>query len=175
MITIIYIVTYIHTHTHTLQKELLIRTSITNQTLSLISLMMLAQYVLRFFDFITVSIFVALLAVLSLRLFLKFATFLTDCPWRRYRTFTFRRRRGHSPPPYCAVCLLEAEEGEKMRRLTICRHCFHADCIDPWLCEMSSCPLCRAEIPPLPPANPLLLLFVPANLIDLFSIEKPRV
>ncbi|VVB06341.1 unnamed protein product [Arabis nemorensis] len=137
---------------------------------------MLAQFECRFFKFITISIFIVLLAVLSLRLFLKFATFLVDRPWRRYRTFTFHRsRRRHSPPPYCAVCLQEAEEGQKMSRLTICRHCFHVDCIVPWLCEMPMCPLCRVEILPLPTVNPLLLLFVPANVIDMFSIKKIRV
>lgn len=33
----------------------------------------------------------------------------------------------------------------KMRRLAICSHSFHADCIDLWFGQMSTCPLCRAE------------------------------
>ncbi|CDY42671.1 BnaC04g22350D [Brassica napus] len=128
--------------------------------------MMYAQTVFRFCECITVSI----LVVSFLRLFSKLAIFIVTRPWRRYRTFTFRSSQWikavnkHSSPLYCAVCLQEAEEGDKMRRLTICRHCFHADCIDPWLGEMSStCPLCRAEVPPLPPVNPLLLLFYSKN------------
>ncbi|CAN7135021.1 unnamed protein product [Brassica rapa subsp. narinosa] len=131
--------------------------------------MMYAQTVFRFCECITFSI----LVVLFLRLFSKLAIFIVTRPWRRYRTFTFRSSQGrtavnnHSYSLYCAVCLQEAEEGDKMRRLTICRHCFHADCIDPWLGEMSStCPLCRAEVPPLPPVNPLLLLEVASLVID---------
>ncbi|CAN6898983.1 unnamed protein product [Brassica oleracea] len=129
--------------------------------------MMLAQSVFTFCEVTTVSIFV----VFSLRLLLRCGT----RPWRRHRTFTFRSSQektavtDHSSPPYCAVCMQEAEEGDKMRRLAICSHCFHAACIDTWFCEMSTCPLCRAEIPPLPPVNPLLLLFVSAGVLDLFS------
>lgn len=138
--------------------------------------MMLDQSVFRFCEFITLSILVASVVVFSLRLLLRFATFLVTRPWRRHRSFTFRRGKkaanDHSSVEYCAVCLQEAEEGEKMRRLTICRHCFHADCIDTWLGEMSTCPLCRAEIPLLPPENPLLLLFVPAGVIDFFSNKE---
>lgn len=141
--------------------------------------MMSAQSVFGFCEFIIVSVLVASVSVFSLRLFLRFATFLVTRPWRRHRTFTVRRQgkrawKDQSSPQYCAVCLQEAEEGEKMRRLTICRHCFHEDCIDTWLSEMSKCPLCRAEIQPLPPENPLLLLFVPAGVIDLFSNKESR-
>ncbi|XP_010469225.1 PREDICTED: putative RING-H2 finger protein ATL36 [Camelina sativa] len=140
--------------------------------------MMLAQSVFRFSEFITVSVLVASVSILFTRLFLRFAVFLVTRPWRRHRTFTFHRWRmaakDHSSPPYCVVCLQEAEEGENMRRLTICRHCFHANCIDTWLGEMSKCPLCRAEIPPLPPENPLLSLFFPAGVIDLFTNKESR-
>ncbi|KAG7566344.1 Zinc finger RING-type [Arabidopsis suecica] len=139
---------------------------------------MLTQSVFRYCEYITVSVLVTSVAVFSVRLFLRFATFIVTRPWRRHRTFTFRRWRtaanDHSSPPFCAVCLQEAEEGEKMKRLTICRHCFHADCIDTWLSEMSKCPLSRAQIPPLPPASPLLLLFFPAGVIDLFSKQESR-
>ncbi|KAF8053819.1 hypothetical protein N665_1372s0007 [Sinapis alba] len=121
-----------------------------------------AQTVFRFCKYITVPIVVAL----ALHIFSKLAIFIVTRPWRRYCTFTFRSSqvKDHSCLLYCVVCLQEAKEGDKMRRLTVCRHCFHADCIDPWLGEMSStCPLCRAEVPPSPPLNPLLLLFVSAN------------
>jgi hypothetical protein len=135
---------------------------------------MLTQSVYRVCEYITVSILITSVAVFSER----FATLIVTSPWRRHRTFTFRRWRAaendDSSPPFCAVCLQEAEEGEKMRRLTICRHCFHADCIDTWLSEMSKCPLCRAQIPPLPPASPMLLLFFPAGVIDLFSKKESR-
>ncbi|CAH8304670.1 unnamed protein product [Eruca vesicaria subsp. sativa] len=138
---------------------------------------MLAQHVFGFCEFITVYIFLASIVVFTLRIFQRFATVLINRPWSRHRTFTFRSSQGRlemvndhsSSSPYCVVCMQEAEEGDKMRRLTICLHCFHAECIDTWFCEMSTCPLCRAEIPPLPPVKPLLLLFVSAGVLDFFS------
>ncbi|XVF24250.1 hypothetical protein REPUB_Repub13aG0111400 [Reevesia pubescens] len=48
--------------------------------------------------------------------------------------------------PYCCVCLYEAEEGERLRRLPRCNHCFHVDCIDAWFQYRSTCPLCRNEV-----------------------------
>jgi hypothetical protein len=33
-----------------------------------------------------------------------------------------------------------------VRRLTICKHEFHIDCIDKWFTENKTCPVCRAEI-----------------------------
>jgi len=56
-----------------------------------------------------------------------------------------------------------------MRRITACSRCFHVDCIDPWLMKKSTCPLCRAEIPPVPPGNPLVALFVPPGVIEMFT------
>ena len=48
--------------------------------------------------------------------------------------------------PDCCVCLNEAEDGERLRRLPRCNHCFHVDCIDAWLQYRSTCPLCRNEL-----------------------------
>ncbi|KAG2325460.1 hypothetical protein Bca52824_008188 [Brassica carinata] len=136
-----------------------------------------AQTVFRFSKYITVSIFVASIVVYSLRVFSKLAIFIVTRPWRRYRTFTFRSNQwiNRSYPLYCVVCLREAEEGDKMRRLTICRHCFHADCIDTWLGEMSStCPLCRAEVPPSPPRLTDFIWYVNTNRTEVscFHLEQ---
>ncbi|EXB38915.1 RING-H2 finger protein ATL1 [Morus notabilis] len=46
----------------------------------------------------------------------------------------------------CAVCLSAFEEGEEIRKLPRCRHCFHAPCIDMWLFSHSDCPLCRTPV-----------------------------
>lgn len=51
----------------------------------------------------------------------------------------------------CAICLTEFEEGERVRVLERCRHGFHVECIERWLCSRSSCPNCRSSC--LPPTD----------------------
>jgi len=46
----------------------------------------------------------------------------------------------------CPVCLSVFADGEKLRQLSCCKHYFHADCIDLWLGNRSSCPICRATV-----------------------------
>jgi len=43
----------------------------------------------------------------------------------------------------CAICLMEMGEGCKVRRLPRCGHVFHAGCIDQWLRQQFTCPVCR--------------------------------
>lgn len=47
--------------------------------------------------------------------------------------------------PSCAVCLCAYEEGEMMRRLP-CNHEFHLKCIDQWLTQRITCPMCRVAL-----------------------------
>lgn len=42
----------------------------------------------------------------------------------------------------CTVCLDIVNRGEIVRSLP-CLHQFHADCIDPWLREQGTCPICK--------------------------------
>ena len=44
----------------------------------------------------------------------------------------------------CAICQ-ETGEGPA-KQINLCRHTFHAACIDPWLARNSTCPMCRAVI-----------------------------
>ena len=44
----------------------------------------------------------------------------------------------------CSVCLTDFEDGEMIKFLP-CTHRFHGDCIDPWLKDHSTCPLCKKD------------------------------
>jgi len=44
----------------------------------------------------------------------------------------------------CPVCICEFEEGEQVRVLS-CNHSFHCQCIDVWMAEQGTCPMCRSD------------------------------
>lgn len=46
----------------------------------------------------------------------------------------------------CPVCLSAFADGEEVRQLSVCKHSFHASCIDMWLSNHSNCPICRADV-----------------------------
>ncbi|KAL6602803.1 hypothetical protein ACP70R_043164 [Stipagrostis hirtigluma subsp. patula] len=46
----------------------------------------------------------------------------------------------------CAVCLgLVGRDGPATRQLPACRHVFHKHCVDRWLREHPTCPICRCN------------------------------
>ena len=45
----------------------------------------------------------------------------------------------------CKICLVEYEAGDSIRRIP-CLHSFHVDCVDAWLANHRTCPICRADI-----------------------------
>ncbi|KAK6473546.1 E3 ubiquitin-protein ligase RLIM [Huso huso] len=45
----------------------------------------------------------------------------------------------------CSVCIMEYIEGNKLRKLP-CSHEYHVHCIDRWLSENSTCPICRRAV-----------------------------
>jgi len=45
----------------------------------------------------------------------------------------------------CAVCLENYKDGENIRILP-CKHLFHKSCIDPWLLNHRTCPMCKSNI-----------------------------
>eukprot|EP01053_Blabericola_migrator_P006546 Blabericola_migrator_1__6545@NODE_32_length_18281_cov_109_908422_g28_i0_p8_GENE_NODE_32_length_18281_cov_109_908422_g28_i0NODE_32_length_18281_cov_109_908422_g28_i0_p8_ORF_typecomplete_len330_score25_16zfRING_2/PF13639_6/4_6e03zfRING_2/PF13639_6/4_2e14zfRING_11/PF17123_5/4_2e08zfrbx1/PF12678_7/3_6e03zfrbx1/PF12678_7/2_3e08zfC3HC4/PF00097_25/7_2e07zfC3HC4_2/PF13923_6/3_6e07zfC3HC4_3/PF13920_6/4_6e02zfC3HC4_3/PF13920_6/2_3e05zfANAPC11/PF12861_7/3_7e05zfRING_5/PF14634_6/5_1e03zfRING_5/PF14634_6/4_9 len=59
-------------------------------------------------------------------------------------------RKDDSPvsntPDICSICLTEFELSEHIRRLPICRHAFHVPCIDKWLMNRGTCPLCQRPL-----------------------------
>lgn len=46
----------------------------------------------------------------------------------------------------CCICLGLFGDGDKVKVLPQCHHCFHSECVDMWLTTQSSCPLCRASL-----------------------------
>uniref|UniRef100_A0A670KI52 E3 ubiquitin-protein ligase RNF43 n=1 Tax=Podarcis muralis TaxID=64176 RepID=A0A670KI52_PODMU len=50
-----------------------------------------------------------------------------------------------SSAPVCAICLEEFAEGQELRIIT-CFHEFHRHCVDRWLLERQTCPLCMFNI-----------------------------
>lgn len=49
-------------------------------------------------------------------------------------------------PVDCAVCLESFRVGDKCRLLPLCRHSFHAHCVDSWLMKAAICPICRTGL-----------------------------
>ncbi|CAI5480075.1 unnamed protein product [Closterium sp. Yama58-4] len=57
-----------------------------------------------------------------------------------------KREEGEGSVDECSVCREKWEIGDKLREMP-CSHRFHVDCLQPWLDEHNSCPLCRYEMP----------------------------
>jgi hypothetical protein len=47
----------------------------------------------------------------------------------------------------CMVCLGDFADGEHVRTLP-CKHYYHKDCIDQWLAQNQTCPICKGPISP---------------------------
>ncbi len=56
----------------------------------------------------------------------------------------------HKPPSNDWVCVICLETyTSKMRRICVCDHVFCACCIEQWLKENKTCPVCKAEAEPI--------------------------
>eukprot|EP00252_Welwitschia_mirabilis_P011926 TRINITY_DN2651_c0_g1_i1.p1 TRINITY_DN2651_c0_g1~~TRINITY_DN2651_c0_g1_i1.p1 ORF type:complete len:286 (+),score=48.92 TRINITY_DN2651_c0_g1_i1:266-1123(+) len=53
--------------------------------------------------------------------------------------------RGHEEELTCSVCLEQVNDGELVRSLP-CLHQFHVACIDPWLRQQATCPVCKFRV-----------------------------
>ncbi|KAL2511290.1 putative RING-H2 finger protein ATL21A [Abeliophyllum distichum] len=45
----------------------------------------------------------------------------------------------------CPICLEGFHPKETVRCISVCKHCFHANCIEQWLRKNSTCPVCRTS------------------------------
>jgi len=48
-----------------------------------------------------------------------------------------------SPTATCSICLEDLDRGMSIDQ---CGHVFHSECLDAWLSEHKSCPMCRVNI-----------------------------
>ncbi|KAL1536004.1 RING-type E3 ubiquitin transferase [Salvia divinorum] len=53
---------------------------------------------------------------------------------------------GHDQGSCCTICLEEYSPQDVIRCITSCHHYFHSKCIDRWLQDNNTCPVCRNSI-----------------------------
>eukprot|EP00916_Digyalum_oweni_P023554 GHVL01039085.1.p1 GENE.GHVL01039085.1~~GHVL01039085.1.p1 ORF type:complete len:422 (+),score=93.30 GHVL01039085.1:37-1302(+) len=54
-------------------------------------------------------------------------------------------RTHHSENLTCPICFCDFEEEDDIIRPCSEQHCFHSDCIIPWLHQSDKCPMCRSQ------------------------------
>jgi E3 ubiquitin-protein ligase RNF13 len=60
--------------------------------------------------------------------------------------YDYVAKENGSNPLDCAICLENFTIGDKCRLLPICKHIFHAQCVDKWLLKTPICPICRSRV-----------------------------
>ncbi|GFQ08895.1 RING-H2 finger protein atl56 [Phtheirospermum japonicum] len=46
----------------------------------------------------------------------------------------------------CAICLDSFREGDLCGNIPVCKHLFHAECVDRWIRKKPTCPVCRGRV-----------------------------
>ena len=73
---------------------------------------------------------------------------VTKLPEYAYTQSSRRRGNGGDGAAQCSVCLGAVQPGEMVRQLPMCKHLYHAECIDLWLASHATCPICRSGVEP---------------------------
>lgn len=73
---------------------------------------------------------------------------ISKLPGFAYAAPSSRRRGNGGDGAQCSVCLGAVQAGEMVRRLPLCKHLYHVECIDMWLASHATCPLCRSDVEP---------------------------
>ena len=60
-------------------------------------------------------------------------------------SFVYTQGRYADDDHKCSICLCDVEVGERVRELG-CRHHFHQPCLDSWISQRASCPLCVRKV-----------------------------
>ncbi|QDZ24340.1 hypothetical protein A3770_13p68580 [Chloropicon primus] len=63
-----------------------------------------------------------------------------------FRVFGSKRTVAKYSAGECAICMDAFVEGEKLRELPVCGHVFHCGCVEEWLSEHTTCPICRMDV-----------------------------
>ncbi|KAG0477098.1 hypothetical protein HPP92_013939 [Vanilla planifolia] len=63
----------------------------------------------------------------------------------------------------CSICLADYRASDVLRRLPECSHLFHVGCVDPWLRQHPTCPVCRTSPLPSPAATPMVVGVPPSG------------
>ncbi|OVA07185.1 zinc finger protein [Macleaya cordata] len=64
-------------------------------------------------------------------------------------------RNKHATNTCCSICLADYNSTDTLRLLPDCGHLFHLKCVDPWLKQHPTCPVCRSSPIPTPLSTPL--------------------
>ncbi|KAK4757987.1 hypothetical protein SAY87_019288 [Trapa incisa] len=104
----------------------------------------------------------------DLELGLEVATILS-CPRIQYSQAA-KNIGDDSYDTSCSICLSDYQETDTVRILPECKHFFHVKCVDPWLKQHSTCPICRKQLiaatdgnNPIPPRHSARILFIGHN------------
>ncbi|RZC84181.1 hypothetical protein C5167_046968 [Papaver somniferum] len=85
---------------------------------------------------------------------------LDNYPELLYAEVTTQNNK-HNASSCCSICLADYANNDMLRLLPNCGHLFHLKCVDPWLLQHPSCPICRSSpmtTPQLAPSSHMVSL-----------------